>query len=80
MSGGFRPTHYKFRAKSVRIFSKAHRQLENEKLGSPSRGGTPELGFSKSKQKLPCLVSNRFGGSGIKNEMLADWIEIERKT
>ena len=33
--GEFRPP-YKFWAKSVRIFSKAHRQLENVFVGSPS--------------------------------------------
>ena len=42
--GEFRPP-YKFWAKSVRIFSNAHRQLEKAKFGSPSaRARQPILG------------------------------------
>jgi len=45
--GEFRPP-YKFWAKSVRIFSNAHRQLENEVIGSPA-----------TRARQPILASNR---------------------
>ena len=52
--GEFRPP-YKFWAKSVRIFSKAHRQLGNVFVGSPSaRARQPILSAKWNFISLPC--------------------------
>jgi len=53
LGGEFRPP-YKFWAKSVRIFSKAHRQLENVFVGSPSaRARQPFLSVNWNFLSLP---------------------------
>ncbi|MBU0776678.1 hypothetical protein KKF49_02485 [Patescibacteria group bacterium] len=59
--GEFRPP-YKFWAKSVRIFSNAHRQLGNVFVGSPSaRARQPILGANWNFLSLP-----RYCGAGQK--------------
>ena len=61
LGGEFRPP-YKFWAKSVRIFSNAHRQLGNVFVGSPSaRARQPILSANWNFLSLP-----RYYGAGQK--------------
>src|SRR3989344_1978234 len=61
--GGFRPP-YKFWAKSVRIFSNAHRQLGNALFGSPSaRARQPIL--SANWNFYLCPVTTGLAKSGL---------------